>query len=318
METNSMETNSMETNSMETNGSNQMKMAAARRDEVTQLELLPQEPTTPPQPPAPIQSVTIVRSAPGTVGNDRPPVNGSEPPNPQPDGASNSLPVRIAEGDQGPARILVAADLPIVRFGLAQIVNANPDLVVCGEADTPRGTLDAIAGLKPTLVLLDITPPGRIELIEEIAAKNGQPPVLAFSTQDNLFCAERALSAGAQGYIMKDDFSGKLAEAIRKVVQGSAFVSQELLTHIVSSSRSKTARSGVDTLSKREFDILRRIGQGRGTRQIAEALDIKIKTVETHRAHMKEKLHLKTAPELACFAAQWEVQAGQGSCRQSL
>lgn len=220
--------------------------------------------------------------------------------------------------EHAPSRILVVSEFPIVRLGFIRIASSNPEFVVCGEADTHKGAIEAVQALKPSLAIIDITASGRIELIREISEEFDNVPILAFSLSDNRACAERAFRAGARGYVTKDDCSEKLCDALSDVVGGKIYAPAALSDFILNWAVTGKPTSAVDSLSDRQFEVLRRIGAGECTRQIAEDLDLSVKTVETHCANLKEKLHLKNAPELACFAAKWVIQSEQENSQPRL
>ncbi len=213
---------------------------------------------------------------------------------------------------ESPARILIVADHAVVRLGIRQLVSSDSAFTVCGEADMPRQALDAIAALSPTAAIIDATMPGRISLIEDIQREHGPLPILAFSLRHNPTCAERLIRAGALGYIVENEFAEKLVEALHLVVAGKAYYSPELSQQLWNRLHGNQPDSPTDVLSPRQFEVLRQVGTGRGTRQIAEEMDLSVKTIETHRSHIMEKLNLQSAPELVRFAAQWNLESGEG------
>jgi DNA-binding NarL/FixJ family response regulator len=212
-------------------------------------------------------------------------------------------------------RVLIVDDHPMMRQGLAQLVNSEPDLTVCCEAADAGQALDAVTRQKPDLVLADISLPGRsgLELIRDVQALRPELPVLVISMHDESIYAERVLRAGGRGYIMKQEGGRKLVEAIRQVLAGKIYVSAQMsdrILEIFSGRRAQSASSPVGQLTDREFEVLQLLGRGLGTREIARQLHLSVKTVEVHRAHIKEKLGVKTAPELIRFAVRWvETQA---------
>ena len=220
---------------------------------------------------------------------------------------SKNLPIALSL-----ARILVAADHAVVRLGITQLVSRDPAFTVCGETDMPRTTLDAITELNPTAAIIDITMPGKIDLIREIRRDHASLPILAFSLRHNPTCAERVIRAGTLGYILEHEFKEKLVDALRLVVAGKAYYSHEVATHLWNRMHRNEPETPVDSLSDREFEVMRQIGTGSSTQQIAKDMGRSVKTIETHRAHIKEKLNLKSAPELARFAAQWNLESGEG------
>jgi DNA-binding NarL/FixJ family response regulator len=211
------------------------------------------------------------------------------------------------------AKVLIVDDHPIVRQGLAQLLNGETDFMVCGEADNARKAMAAITDLRPDLAIVDITLQGTngIELIKNIVAQWPELPILVLSMHDESLYAERALRAGAKGYVMKQEATEKLTGALRRILNGQIYVSEKLADKMMRKAidgKSVQDTSPVAVLSDRELEVLQLIGQGHGTRQIAEDLNLSVKTIESHRAHIKEKLNLKTAPEMVRFAVQWVNQ----------
>ncbi len=211
---------------------------------------------------------------------------------------------------QKPKRIFIVDDHPMMRQGLGQLIGAEQDLAVCGEAENAESALAGVSAAKPDLVLADISLPGKngLELIKDFQASQPGLPVLVISMHDESLYAGRVLRAGGRGYIMKQEGGKKLMQAIRQVLAGKIYVSEKMSAEILetfSGSRAGTESSPVKKLTDREFEILQLIGQGRGTRAIADQLHLSVKTVEAHRANIKAKLDLKSAPELVRFAVRW-------------
>ena len=207
-------------------------------------------------------------------------------------------------------RILVVDDHPITRDGLTQLINHEPDLIVCGEFDNASQAFTAIESLKPDLVLTDITMLGKsgLELIKDIQALKQGTPVLVMSMHDETIFAERVLRGGGRGYIMKSEGGGKLLQAIRHVLQGGIYVSEKITGKFLGSlatGSNEGNRAEIECLSDREFEVFRSVGQGLTTSEISERLHISPKTVDTHRAHIKDKLRLRTMPELSKYAIRW-------------
>lgn len=207
-------------------------------------------------------------------------------------------------------RILIVDDHPIVRKGLAMLINQEPDLVICGEAEDAQSALEFLKKNKPDLAIVDISLQGidGIELIKKIKERYENLPILVVSMHDESLFAERALRVGARGYIMKQEAIEKMMEAIRKVIGGGLYMSEKVSANIVMrfiDGKSEKTQSPLDILSDRELEVFQLIGQGYGTRQIADELHVSIKTVESYRAHIKEKLHLKNATELLKHAVHW-------------
>ncbi|HXG48290.1 MAG TPA: response regulator transcription factor [Methylomirabilota bacterium] len=214
-------------------------------------------------------------------------------------------------------KVLIVDDHPIMRQGLAQLINHEPDLVVCAEAENAGQALEAADQSHPDLAIIDISLTGRngLELIKDLRVRHPSLRMLVMSMHDESLYAERALRAGARGYIMKQAGGRMLMEAIRRILAGQIYVSDKMSARIVESfagQRSTAARQGVEGLTDREFEVFQLIGQGRGTRQIAEQLNLSVKTVEVHRLHIKEKLQIADAPSLVRFAVRWveSQQAG--------
>lgn len=213
------------------------------------------------------------------------------------------------------ARILIVDDHPVVRQGLALLIDQQDDLSVCGEAEDASHALSAIEALKPDLALVDVSLKGTdgIDLTKDIKTRFPSLPVLVLSMLDESFYAERALRAGARGYVMKQEATDKILTAIRRVLSGEVFVSERMVNRLLSKMAGDTetnAESPVALLSDRELTVFQLIGRGYSTSRIAEELHLSVKTVETHRAHIKEKLHLSDAADLARCAAQWMASQG--------
>jgi DNA-binding NarL/FixJ family response regulator len=207
-------------------------------------------------------------------------------------------------------KVLIVDDHPMMRQGLVQLISNEPDLAVCGEAENARHALEAIAAAKPDLVLADITLPDKngLELIKDLQALHPQLPVLVISMHDEALFAERVLRAGGRGYIMKQEGGKKLMLAIRQVLSGQIYVSEKMSAKFLenlSGRRSETGSSPIEQLTDREFEVFQLIGQGKGTRQIAQALHLSVKTVEVHRLHIKEKLKLEDSTSLVRHAVRW-------------
>jgi DNA-binding NarL/FixJ family response regulator len=211
-------------------------------------------------------------------------------------------------------RVLVVDDHPIVRQGLSQLINQEPDLMVCGQAEDARTALDAIDPSQPDILIVDVSldGPDGIELLKTIRAKDARLPVLILSMHDESLYAERALRAGANGYIMKQEATERVLVAIRQILGGEVYVSERMAKKMVQQfigGSGVSQRSFIDQLTDRELEVFRLIGQGHGTRQIAEELHLSVKTVESYYAHIKEKLFLKNGRELVQHAVQW-IESG--------
>ncbi len=213
--------------------------------------------------------------------------------------------------EQPKRHVLIVDDHPIFRNGIIQLINHEPDLYVCGEICSAAQALGAVEELKPDIVVLDLSIQGTngIELMKSVRALHPHLPALMVSMHDESIYAERALRAGARGYVMKAAPSEKVIEAIRRVLSGGIYLSEaiggRLLDTFLNGRAINVGSSTVEQLSDREIEVFRAVGEGRGTRDIARTLFLSVKTVETHRAHIKEKLQLKTAPELVRAAVEW-------------
>lgn len=213
-------------------------------------------------------------------------------------------------------RLLLVDDHPIMRHGLAQLIRAEPGLDVCGEAGSAREGLELAGRLKPDLVVIDLTLPDKngLELLKDIQAQHPGTLCLVLSMHDETMYGERALRAGARGYIMKEAAADHLINAARKVLSGGIYVSDSMACRMleqVTGQRARGATSGVETLSDRELEVLEMIGRGVATKNIAERLCISARTVEAHRAHIKEKLGVGDGAALVRYAVQWvESRAG--------
>ncbi|HUV42211.1 MAG TPA: response regulator transcription factor [Sedimentisphaerales bacterium] len=206
--------------------------------------------------------------------------------------------------------IFIVDDHPIVHQGLAELINHEQDLAVCGHAEDANQAMAEIKKLNPSMVIVDISlrKKNGMELIKDIKAQYPALPILTLSMHDETLYAERALRAGARGYIMKAEATENVITAIRRVLDNKLYVSERIadrLMHRMVGSRPQAGSSPLDCLSDRELEVLLLIGQGHGTRQIAEKLYLSIKTIETYRAHIKEKLNLTNAAELLRYSIQW-------------
>lgn len=208
------------------------------------------------------------------------------------------------------ARILLVDDHPIVRQGLAALISGERDLTVCGEADDPDQGLEQIEKLNPDIVVSDLSFGGLsgIELIKDIRARWPRMPVLILSMHDEAHYADRALRAGAMGYIMKGAGGQRVLEAIRQVLSGQIYLSPEVTTQLVKTAIEgphDAAASPIDQFSDRELEVFALIGQGLSTRQIAKKLHLSTKTIDSHRSKIKSKLNLKNSTELVHHAIRW-------------
>jgi DNA-binding NarL/FixJ family response regulator len=207
-------------------------------------------------------------------------------------------------------RILLVDDHAIVRFGMAQIINRQNDMTVCGEEENASRALDAITALKPDLVIADISlkDSSGLELMRNIKAQYPRLPVLVVSAHDESVYAEVAFRAGALGYLMKEEAIEKVSTAIRRVLSGAVYVSDALAARMLQQQiRGKTDvnESPVKSLSDRELEVFQLIGQWKKTREIAAELHLSIKTIEYYREQIKRKLGLQSAAELTQHATSW-------------
>jgi DNA-binding NarL/FixJ family response regulator len=209
--------------------------------------------------------------------------------------------------------VFVVDDHPIVRQGLALLINQETDLTVCGEAEEMHSALSAIQAVRPDILIVDISlnGPDGLELLKHIRLGAPRLPVLILSMHDESIYAERALRAGANGYIMKQEATEKVLVALRRILSGEIYVSDRIansmLRHYVRGVN-PSEHSSISDLTDRELEVFRLIGEGHGTRQIAETLHLSVKTVESYQAHIKEKLSLRSARELVQHAVQWNVR----------
>ena len=203
-------------------------------------------------------------------------------------------------------KVFLVDDHPIVRYGFARLLAAETDLQVCGEAVDAHGALEGLATAPDVVVDISLGASSGIDLIRELKARLPSIQVLVVSMHDELLYAERALRAGAAGYVMKHEATDKMVHAIRKVAAGENFVSEEVASHLVQRvAATGTASSPLDSLTDRELHVLQLLGRGLGSRAIAEQLHVSIKTIETYRARLKEKMNLRSGTELVRFAVRW-------------
>ncbi len=212
-------------------------------------------------------------------------------------------------------KILLVDDHPLMRRGQADLLNREPDFVVCGEAGTAREAMEAIAKLKPDLVLVDMALPDKdgLELIKDIQALHPGLPVLAMSMQDESLYAPRVLRAGGRGYLMKQEGPELLAGAIRTVLGGQVALSPRMSAKMLETMvgpAGQTVGGPEAKLTDRELEVLRHCGEGWSTEEIAGRLHLSPKTVDVHRGHIKEKLGFKTTPEFTRFAIRWVASQG--------
>jgi DNA-binding NarL/FixJ family response regulator len=211
------------------------------------------------------------------------------------------------------SRVLIIDDHVMVREGVAGIIQHEPDLDVCGTATTANEGLGLLGKLKPDLVLVDITLPGKngIEFIKDARAMNPGLPILVMSMHDESLYADRVLRAGGRGYIRKQEGGEKLIGAMRRVLRGEIAVSEKVTGRLLEKFSGRTTMdSPLEGLSDRELEVFQLIGQGKTMKEIGHDLHLSPKTVEVHRSHIREKLGVGSAAELVAFAARWNQTQG--------
>jgi DNA-binding NarL/FixJ family response regulator len=206
--------------------------------------------------------------------------------------------------------VFIVDDHPITRYGLLQLIDREPDLTVCGEADNAVQALEVLRSTQPDIVLADLTMPGRsgLDFIKDLHALQPQLPILVMSMHDESIYAERVLRAGARGYIMKSQGGERLLEALRHVLNGEVWVSAQVSSFILDCyARGRSVADGArpGSLTDREFEIFELLGQGLTTREIGRRLSLSTKTVSTHRSHIMQKLKVDSGPELIRQAVRW-------------
>ncbi|HSJ03384.1 MAG: response regulator [Verrucomicrobium sp.] len=212
-------------------------------------------------------------------------------------------------------RILLVDDHPIMRHGLAQLIRAEGDLDVCGEAGNAAEGLALVGKTSPDLVVADLTLPDKhgLEFIKDVQSMHPGTLMLVLSMHDESLYAERVLRAGARGYVMKETAADNLVHAARRVLGGGIYLSDKmssLMLELMAGQRKPAQASPLERLTDRELEVLQLIGQGRATRHIAEKLHVSVRTVDAHRAHIKDKLLLPDGPALVRYAVRWmESQA---------
>jgi DNA-binding NarL/FixJ family response regulator len=216
----------------------------------------------------------------------------------------------ITGGKRRVRRVLIVDDHPIVRQGLRRVMENEDDLTVCGEAETARDARTAIKELSPDVMIADISlkQGDGIELVRDVRAHYPQLPILVLSMHDETIYAERMLSAGANGYIMKQAASEQFLISLRRVLDGNIYVSETVGNNMIqkfASGGAHVSANPIDRLSNRELQILHMIGKGMSTRETAHSLNLSIKTVESHRQRIKRKLNLNTGTQLVQYAVNW-------------
>jgi DNA-binding NarL/FixJ family response regulator len=212
------------------------------------------------------------------------------------------------------AKILIVDDHPLVRAGFSQLIDDTSDLTVCGEASDMAAALKLLDSITPDLAIIDLSLAGGsgLDLIEHIKARNSNILMLVASMHDESLYAERVLAAGARGYINKQEAQERIIPAIRQVLNGkvymSEFMTEKILNNMVSGADEK---HGIKSLSNRELQVFEMIGQGIAPGKMAKQLNLSVKTIETHQAHIKKKLGLTSAHKLTHRAIRWVLEQGQ-------
>jgi DNA-binding NarL/FixJ family response regulator len=204
-------------------------------------------------------------------------------------------------------RVLIVDDHPIVRHGLARMIEASPDLAVCGEVETVADAKHAIRTLEPDVVIVDLTlgQGDGLELVRDVRAQRSGLPMLVLSMHEESIYAERMLAAGARGYIMKEAASDQLLIALRRVLAGKVYLSEALTARLRARGAASTGETTEDPLrrlSNREMQVLGKLGRGLSSRAIATDLTLSVKTVESHRQSIKRKLNLSNNAQLLQYA----------------
>jgi DNA-binding NarL/FixJ family response regulator len=221
-----------------------------------------------------------------------------------------------ADAAAGPVRrLLLIDDHPIMRYGLAQLVTDEPGLEICGQAGTAREGLEAVGRCRPDLTVIDLTLPDRngLELLKDIQAMHPGTMCLVLSMHDEGMYAERVLRAGARGYLMKEVAAEQFITAVQRILSGGVYLSEAMASRMLEmavGAKGRAVASGLEQLTDRELEVLSLIGGGKATKIIADQMGISTRTVEAHRAHIKEKLGLTDGAELVRYAVQWVERQG--------
>ena len=212
------------------------------------------------------------------------------------------------------ARILIVDDHPVFRLGLARMLDGEEGLAVCGEARSTEEAFESVDELAPDLVVVDVSLPGAsgLELVKGLRERRPELPALVLSMHDEALFAGRSIRAGACGYVNKQEPVEEMIAAVRTVLAGDTYLSPRMRARLEARGRrgGREMEAPVESLSDRELEVFGLIGEGLGTREIAERLGIAVKTVETYREHVKNKLGLESAPELARRAVAWVLEQG--------
>jgi DNA-binding NarL/FixJ family response regulator len=213
-----------------------------------------------------------------------------------------------------PARVMIVDDHPLVRKGLSALITDEADLEVCGQAESAEEALSMLKECKPDLMVIDISLPGinGVDLIKRIRARDRNVRLLVSSMHDESLFAERCLRAGANGFINKECATNEVLCAIRKVLDGQIFLSAEMTSRMLHGAISGQSgeQSSLETLSDRELEVFALIGKGLPIRDIADRLHLSVKTIETHRDHIRRKLNINSSTELMRHAVQWVLENG--------
>jgi DNA-binding NarL/FixJ family response regulator len=219
------------------------------------------------------------------------------------------MPTKSSGGKKAKKRVFFVDDHPLVRQALSQLINQEGDLAVCGEAEGAPEALRSIAALKPDVAVVDLTlkEGSGLDLVKDLKLRHPDLPVLVLSMHDESTYAERLLRSGARGYVMKDQASDRVVAALKRVLAGEVYLSEKMSARILHKlvGGAPASASPVDLLSDRELQVFELLGQGVGTRRIAEKLHLSVKTIETYREHIKIKLKLDNATDLLQHAIQW-------------
>jgi DNA-binding NarL/FixJ family response regulator len=246
----------------------------------------------------------------------------SNPPSPRPAAPAPAAPAPAAAAEPAKAerkrKVFLVDDHPMVRERLAELISQEADLTVCGEAEDSITALKLIGQLQPDLAIVDITLKDTygIELVKNLKEREGHIPVLVLSMHEESMYGERAIRAGARGYLNKQEASKKVVSAIRAILAGDIFVSDQMKSAMLQKMAGAGQRGGegggspTDVLSDRELEVFQLLGQGMPVRQIAEMLFVSVKTVEAHREHIKQKMKFKTSSELLRYAIQYTMKEG--------
>jgi len=220
------------------------------------------------------------------------------------DAANSPSAARIAK-----KTVFVVDDHPLLRQGLALLINREPDLTVCGEAANTQDAMKAIAAKRPDILIVDISlnGPDGLDLLKALRSSYPDLPVLILSMHDETIYAERALRARANGYIMKQEATEKVLVAVHRILGGDIYLSERMSNKLLHQYFSGASVDTNSRLSDRELEVFRFIGEGCSTRHIAEKLHLSIKTVETYQAHIKDKLSLRSGRELVQYAIQSKI-----------